>query len=176
MDFLVRFDRFLLNTVFQPFAHWFQDWTGKDSFFLARCFIFIHCFLAVLCDFEEDKIGVKLVFMIFLDLFLILFDIVFYLVAKSFYDHYNKPGLMSMVVIWLLPGRCIAMFGLLLTPILGLRYGLLHVVLEEGACICFLVFLYFLSCTPKPPSKSKVRKHIEKLKELFQINPQIQPA
>ena len=152
LQILQKIDDFLFDHIFQKFADWFQIETGKSCFFLAR----ILCWGLIV--FETAKLVFTYtstrVVILPIEIFLLLSVITMY--QKMEKISYRNPNTMN-------PGRIdMTNFAVRLSFIIVFLYLLIeHLVwgsLDKSLMLlfgCLIMYLYFISCTPKPPSLFK---------------------
>ena len=155
-------DSFLLDRVFQPFAHWFQDWTGKNNFSLSRVFIYISYFCHILYVLSSlflrkpsstGSVIIRVAFS-FLALFLMLWTIgnTEREVKGSLENALANPRKLSLQ--WV---RIFSVFLDISNLYIPNNESTLRLLTGILAGINFTLSIYFVSCTPKPPSTSKFR-------------------
>ncbi len=163
-------DDWLLDRVFQPFSDWFQKLTGKSCFFLAYASVALNAIASSVNDlFKGDEIAADRSWAHLSAFSMLTAGLFLYLVYVTESKwHTSKGG-----------GECLygneARVGGLLfflrQPVLlawGTSFsftfcmGIIKFTIEgcSGviAATTFVTTLYFASCTPLPPQKSKIRK------------------
>jgi len=167
-------DAFLIDKVFQKFAWWFQKLTSRTNFWLARvCFI-----IAALCYILW--IAVPFSSLSWLSGLIVSLTVVFYVTAMLWMVQrlekweeifLKKQGNQPTVNMLRVMGVFIRIMGLFICLIVGSQSILLYQMTEWLSFLFGLLFsaigvagVYFQSCTPLPPCKSKVREWLQAFK------------
>ncbi len=178
---LIMMDIWLLSAS-QRFSEKFQRLTGKTCFFLAKIFYLIQIIITVL-------------FLLFVYLAyppvvwaVLSIPALFFVRSRSRRvketekeeRFFFKKGLGhgNAYCLLLLPRRLSTSLTFLFFILLDVgRFNYFNLSLDVGI-LCEAVALYFRSCTPLPPSKSKVRKWLETAKEKIKgaLDPAPEPA
>lgn len=179
---LFEIDKFLLGKVFQPLSERIQDWTGLTCFRVARIlnlctFITLLClciFLVVVLPFIAFKIMISSAFLIAYGLPLLVNLLMakkYEAICKSMAQHGNP----AVIEFLMYRKKCVVIFILIFLGNFIPNTGILMATISVYHFFD-LLFMYFLSCTPKPPRKSKVKKLVEsvveKMKEVFDPVPE----
>lgn len=152
---IIKFDVFLLFKIFQKFAHWFQEVTGKNNFWLAR---------VVLCLGLIGDVTLSVFFrwriielIIVLDMIVLALNLVSIQRSENVYGSTNGKFLNPEI----LNGAISRIMWIVIAPLLILIFppSILY-------CVGILASNYFSACTPKPPAESKVKAW---LKSFFTI-------
>ncbi len=147
---------------FERFAHWVQAWTGKDNFFLAK-----------LCMVTYGGLNIwELYFLLhsgpwkwsYLQNY-ISFALGMYVAIKSnlhtlIAEQLTTPNFRNPLQITYRLWRGIYL-GFLLMSIVYLIQGKGYAV-EVVREVCFIAFLYLVSCTPMPPGESRAKMFLPK--------------
>lgn len=177
-------DKTLLD-LFERFSHRFQDWFGKDNFWLARVtlLLFLLCcffqWIFTLSGFPVVPIidGVLLAVM-----YIKIRD------GEMFVGFSGRSAIRNSFAICpcCRGQRFIFLFiWLIVTGLsfrLVLKFGIewvsiLLFVSHSLKWFCVVAVFYLAACTPKPPGKSKVRKFVEVIgKKLRDMIPSPEPA
>jgi len=165
-------DQWILDK-YERFGYWFQKMFGLDCFFLARaCCVFGYILIA--CWAYADKGYLSLVLAVVLGIppFLVGFLITTKIEqivkkeAASGFSNFLKTKGNTLRVPWLF------IFAVLSFIDIGrARYSFWM----SGWETVLISLMYFMSCDPMTPTKSKVRKALEKLRERFSPAPQTAP-
>ncbi len=167
-------DAFLIDKVFQKIAWWFQRLTGRTNFWLARiCYI-----VAALCYILW--IAVPFSSLSLLSGLIVSLTVAFYVAAmlwmvrrlekweEIFLKNQGDQPTANMLRVL---GVFIRIMGLFICLIVGSQSILLYQMtkwlsfLLGGPFVAIGVAgVYFQSCTPLPPCKSKVRECLEEFK------------
>lgn len=182
-----KLDTYLLNK-HQSFSGKFQDWFGKNNFFLGRISIILSVFFFIVSAFVEAQ-GNK-VYIIIAVPFPCVVGIFLYIASYGLEKEFgDKPEFMNPLVLWVREYRPAVVVTLLLfkVDIIVRMFKLIvsheyriKVANPTGqligdssdllSTILIGCFFYFISCTPKPPKSSKIKqltdKVIEKVREL----------
>ena len=176
-----KFDLAVLG-YFQGISDRVQEITAITNFFLARlCWIvmLVTELFNSLNNWRDNGFSVWLV--IGLVLYALITLIILFLINKGeqvcqtnpTFSNINQAGLSGMREFAL--GFCIVSLILNIPELLAFFAKDGHEFLKEFSrnlnILAYLSCLYFASCTPKPPSKSKVRKLIERLGEALSPSP-----
>ncbi len=159
---IVSLDLLVLEK-FERFADRFQIWTGKDCFFLAKSFLFLNMFLLLFRAVFIDRVNIASFLALF---FLIILIMYFYLVlielSKNEAYESLKNGLHNPFKVsgfFLRVGHLIFLiFFLAFSKYASLFFFLFYIFLVAE--------VYFASCTPLPPRKSKLRRIFSKKKKI----------
>ncbi|MFA5934157.1 MAG: hypothetical protein WC795_02995 [Candidatus Paceibacterota bacterium] len=184
---------FALLGFFQKISDWFQEWFGRDNFFLARA-----CVLLYILGYGI-YIG-SIILLLGMNSWLFMYILCCFFVSFIFSKGIDSlericrenPKFKNPGVIGLRTNRILSMFWIIfaissLLDILRLVFNQEYVsevgnkshliLLHSGECLeqlMFFVIPFFACCTPKPRKPSKVKKLVEKASEL--LAPQMQPA
>lgn len=180
----------LILRFFQRCCHWIQDWVGIDNFTLATMFLwgqfFIYLLSKILIDWQKGVSGTLILVTAF-DLFLLfLIRQIFNEYKDKYYTNQNFKNVLEEL--WY-PMRAIFIaLTLILLPhdiyngFLNIDSNILNQWGEKLFVVGAFVFrssIYIVSCTPKPPQKSKIKKLAEKAKEVVDTTlapaPTLQP-
>lgn len=152
-------DDFLIDTKFQPFAHWFQKLTGLTNFWLAKWCIFFYGTSYVLervineAYFDSGFVGMMLIPLI---------SIVFFITLDLDDKKWKNGGFMNenrIDTFWFF-SRILFLYICAFELVTGVVNVNFLFYLPE---MFYTATLYFFTCTPIPPSKSKIRKLYEKV-------------
>ena len=160
----MKYDLWLIDNIFQPFAHWFQKMTGKDNFDLAAVSISIGMIITFACDCIVKKYIIYCGF----DLYLLLTGILSsYLEQKNYYrenkgrqtlaynSNRNRFGLKFLRRFFLV---------MLVTSTVLLIYNFSLTSLKvEALTLGVTLHAHFNACTPLPPQKGKIQQAIKSL-------------
>lgn len=160
-----KIDTFLLNK-FQKIADFIQDWTGLHNFAVTYVLIGIWFIFRSLGIYLDKSILVAVFSAIFLLWMVYNNNFGFKLWKKN-------PTFSNVFISTLFIPRTVFryVFIFVLLGLLGNLYKiffqkpddvvklLANIFYKMSACLEFLI-LYFMSCTPKPPSQSKISKKI----------------
>ncbi|MFC1608577.1 hypothetical protein ACFL2R_00385 [Patescibacteria group bacterium] len=175
-----KFD-LLLVRICERFSHWTQRWFGLTNFWWAKIVIVIGMSMVVASIFfawpeaSNDvikNIGIGFFFCLYFCEFVQIFKLEKKVCSNLKFQNYAKQaGFLNRLVMQLV---------FFLGPI-GLRgadaliAGHLGLASLSASWICRIVSFYFASCTPLPPSESKVkkwiRKGVENVAEIFAPEP-----
>lgn len=170
-------DDFLIDEVFQKFAWWFQKLTGRTNFWLARASYLMAALFVIpwLIPFQLSPLPSSLVIMTILALLYLAATLWINQklkeIEKKFLERQSEEATVSQFRIVGVPLRIIGIFVCLI--ISGWSILFYKVTANMGFLwgIAFSVFsvkgLYFFSCTPLPPGKSKVKEWLKSLKAKF---------
>jgi hypothetical protein len=161
-------DKFLIEEVFEKFAHFFQKWTGLDNFFLARVAatlsLLVHIAGKVTCGYWTPFTPIIMLAQTFM--------IFFYIpsVERRVKGDLG-PGYKNFLVasspdtrrffFWM---NTINLLIFSTAPSWQFGYHTLSYTL-------FTCTLYFAACTPKPPSKGKIKEMLESLTQSWRCEP-----
>lgn len=161
-------DNWLLDKVFERFAHWFQKLTGRDNFFLAHACNFFSFLLMMASQWLKKGTDLSMLFIIFT---LSLGLSVWVWIAQRQYEIVDKPQkcrnqdradpfmtsmricLNCIMIVFILAITCQA-FQKRECPNIPLLFALAFVY------CCF----YFSSCTPLPPQEGKMKSWISRIR------------
>ncbi len=159
MKWFIRIDDFLINWIFQRFAHWFEKITGLNNFWLARfcvCIFALVPFLKYVMGETYSPTWAPLHALTPVVVVLIFFKVINQTEQETManlqfgvantYRIYPQTRLLVVFIA----------ITLLIFSMLGLEQSILLVI-----------FYYFLACTPRPPSKSLFKKWLEKIQQMF---------
>ena len=168
----MKIDSWLIDSVFQPFSHWFQRLTGKDNFYLARMVLYTQLFCVGIMT---TWFPLVLIFLLLLCPFVTIALIKIISITENVCHedlvsgcrnrYYNAP----MVVLT----RMFAVFSFFLLQMQMVRMEIdIGFVTGMSAahftvCISVIIVLYLCACTPLPPGESKIRKWLNSLKGSF---------
>ncbi len=176
-------DRFLLGK-FQAFSDFFQDLVGVNNFWLARLSLvvaslisaFIVCLIFFLPIYSSMvKIIITIIFTSIGFMCVRIFSAVVDAIEQQCFE--NKTSRNNLEVS-MMPGRIFFLF-MCLAVIVFLVYMIMNMppinsesLIDNIAIVAGMIhwifvtcFLYLLSCTPKPPKTSKVKKLFKKLSQ-----------
>ncbi len=163
---MIPFDVWLLDR-FQRFAEWWQKLTGKDCFFLARLMIACHMLhmatigLFVLIFTEKspfDHMPAILISTVWLYIIRVLETEARSDISRGCRNRgYIDFIAFRLVVIIANP----LILGGTLKIYFGLELPFAFALFSSLCFVWYIPFAYFLSCTPLPPAKSKIREWIE---------------
>jgi hypothetical protein len=175
METLYKIDQFILQK-FQTVQDFFQEWTGATCFLFARMFLLLayalgafSSFIAIIMKEEYSQAGIFIAISSGICAYWFLFV---GRVEKSTLENLQTRnpleetfGLFRILllgfVIWDLPSILeVATFDIITVEDHIKR---LRVIGNATWSVSFAFCIYFLGCTPKPPSKSKFRKLAESL-------------
>ncbi len=174
---MIRIDQKILNLT-QRFSDWVQSLFGITSFDIAKYFIIPTIVLLQITDDVLDIINGKSTTF----LMTVWALSVAYLVPKQINKIKNlvisNPTSRNPLEIILIGPRCqllifLPMFTFFFLSIVKLEIGVLITLVNT---FLLLFNLYLMCCTPKPPSKSKIKKAIEKIKSVRISLPQASPS
>ena len=177
-------DKTLLD-FFERFSHWFQEMFGKDNFWLARVFSWFFCFLCFytwlvpIQNFPQIPIIDSLMF------FLMRWKIREGESSVSYSG--DNPSKNKMAISsWEQGSRLRWLIFFIVISILSIRSyalnnfetsSLLMAIVNIAKFICIVCIFYLAACTPKPPSKNKVRKFVEGIgKKIRTLIPSHEPV
>ena len=182
-------DNWLLDCVFQPASDWVQKIIGWNNFTLARVTVVLWFLASYIYDSIKSLEATPL-------MKTVTFITPVILISMSYIEEWIFMNERSIKQIGLILNSlrvrlrlirrlnlilCAFMFLYLFLSLL-LRSSITQVAVISRICTCvgvitYLAFFYFLSCTPLPPGKSKLKKLIEGLKERARsLEPKAQPA
>ncbi len=178
-------DKFIL-ALYQDTADLIQKIFGVDNFMLAKLALFIqipvYFFLTwVLDDYKFNPINI--IFILIMALYLTLFYRMItdfeHMTRKHGNMYFKNPAVIKLEFlrgVWLI-FLSISIFYLLRSLFLlyVMNYNekeLLSLYLRVILDFLVVSMAYFASCTPKPPTKSKVTQLMEKLVQLLQPEPE----
>lgn len=185
MNTILNIDALMLNKI-QQICDWFQDWFGIDNFTIAKIVrIIVIIFFAILitCSFLRGVVLIDGLYFFTFSTMIFFFSMIF---KEGEENCKNNPSFGNPLVIKLGVVRSIL---LLLSFVLVLFlpkniyflatyniadkefYSQLESFILGIRDILFSLYLYFGSCTPKPPKTSKVKKLLGKEMELFSPSP-----
>ncbi len=153
----------ILIAFFEKIAHKFQDWTGKNNFWLVRATVFVYIAITLM-NFEKDQ-SLHIAFVMVMIISFMFLRISFKaesLVSKNgkFKNVLSQPNLFVAVV-------RIGYVGLLIVRpaveyVKDFNLSASEISSISGNC-AFMCILYFICSTPKPPSDSKIKKLLQSL-------------
>lgn len=173
MNFLFVVDAFLMDRIFEPFAHWFQKLTGKTNFWLCRQALLLSLifYLIIFVYYgKEDIIGVLLLFLIFFAIPCKLTYDAQYKEEKRFLNNDYLKGCKNPARKTEWKWRIFRIVtGLFLICVLALFADDI-IRMKDYICSLFvvahftlMVFNYFSACTPLPPGTSKIKEWFNKI-------------
>jgi hypothetical protein len=155
------FDDFLIDKVFEPFAHWFQKLTGKDCFWLAEIIIGLYI---ILYGWEislesENMLLFALRFAVFGSFLIFVYirqthqwrEHTYRNLDKGFANPLRKIPILR-ILLWIVAFLTLIPFNWF----------------TVADSITLLCWAYLISCTPLPPGQSKLKKWLEKLGSYLQ--------
>lgn len=156
--------------VFQKFSNFFQKATGKTCFFLARiCFILCSALFGlsflVFASFHKDGALAALSLISICCFLSIASDIQKKEDGLGSEEHFANEALETLSLFRISIVFFIFIFFLLSTAFKGERTAGLRVL--KISYLFMIAGLYFVSCTPLPRGKSRIREWIESLSKLF---------
>lgn len=165
-----KIDDWLFDRVFEKkIAHWFQRWTGKTNFFLAKVSISIGCLVMSL-----PKGSLPLNLSVLVAFYCLVLLILFLGVIISFEKRYEeiemKESAINISRLRDRPIRFISVVSAIALVVFSTEQQLLQLMFW----IPFLSTTYFLACTPLPPGTSKCRQKWNSL--LAKINSALAPS
>ena len=176
LETLKLIDDWLMDCVFQPFQNWFQRLAGKNCFFLAYVTTFVFLFARLvngLCHknpiwIDTPVITIFVALVMAIEVFTIRMDFLaqggdkILCANHARIDSTHCRNRRVMIFVWLI------LSPLLL--ILVIRPTLEHLSFEISFA-AFPATHFFVSCTPLPPQRSKIRQWLSQLragiKQLF---------
>jgi hypothetical protein len=179
----IDIDVFLLEKVFQKISNFFQRTTGLTCFFLAKSAVLVTWSAMVISIFAIPNIN------FLLRAFFIICSFIYILIIWALVSSWDerekiltaRPNFMNPAAITFSPIRMLALFNFFLT-LLFMRGEVWqpYLISSRYLKICFVfivIYCYFASCTPLPPGKSRIRKWIESLGNMFvKKSPVLRPA
>ncbi len=170
----------LFLSKFQIFSDWVQNYFGINNFFIAKITYAttITCYFIMIIFYYLAGIDVLGYFYIFSSIFFIFIPWVFvyqaekmnasYPAYKNFLEEYlfhERVFLTVMILLTLLsfPAEIHSLFDP--SHVSKEQYKNLKGLFFDLAWIFIFMFVYFGSCTPKPPTKSKIKKLKEEISE-----------
>ncbi len=179
---LNNLDSYLIDKIFQRFAHWWQELTGLTNFWIAKwmyvCTAILATFLLIVWAVLTNMPTFfnSIVYLILTLVFILMIHGIFILEMKDKEFTKKHSGVINegringvgrrvlgliVTVIFLINFLYFFMDNIkLLLEIFTITYFFLQV--------CYFIGVYFEDCTPLPPGKSKLKKWNEKT--LFKIN------
>jgi len=164
-------DDILLDKIFQRISNFFQRTTGLTCFFLAKIAIVASWSAMVIWIFTLPDLHYLL------RILLAICSLIYLLIVWVHLNAYDEKedalssrvNVMNSSVITDFPIRMLAWFFLITTSISSEgRQPYLISSRYLRICLVFVVvYLYFASCTPLPPGKSRIRKWLESLGNMF---------
>ena len=159
MDILIWFDQFLIEVIFERFAHWFQRLTGKTCFWMARfsmCVLFVTIGIDIgvsLCQYKAADLLMNVIVGGF------LISVIPGAIQKV--ERKVVPGVRNYLAIatWPVLIRSYSVITLMLNLIFF--PALQKPPTGQVGYLALIMTIYFMSCTPLPPGKSKIKKWLE---------------
>ncbi len=189
MLLLYKFDTFLVNK-YQKISDKFQENFGKDNFFLAKVFLTTSIVLSTLSsmikiyngkDAQTNLLSTGLL-IVFLNLFSFLVVYFFIEINKKIVSSFENPlkiALRNFRLIIIALELVMHSTDIIKTfeSFFVIKKDFLISVsyLQVSHIMAYISLLYFVSCTPKPPSKSKVKILLEKLVSALEPKPMLEP-
>lgn len=160
-----KIDDWMINNVFQKFAHWTQRTFGINNFIWARMLDFVWLSIAI----YQDIFSVYWLFFVCIHFLLFLIFYVHILGAECICakenngTRYLNPARMSDLF------ACCRLWMVSIVPFAVLKIFSkgLYESGDDIKYISFVLYFYFVACIPLPPCKSKIRKMTEKLAEML---------
>ena len=188
MSIIVFVDLFLIENVFERFAHWFQRLTGKTNFWLANVSLLLIIF-TVGMDSALD-VAQGNMFGAFCLTFFSAITVPIFRFATYIAERRSVPGMRNgsaidpisifiRIAIFLIPGLYeISPVITDMTSQMPLSIRVIGHWVDLVQSCGFICFFYFMACTPLPPRKSKMKQWAEKLSETWSSiwEPSPQPA
>ena len=170
----MRCDNWLIDNVFQPFAHWFQRMTGKDNFYLSLLSL-VTCIFATMClDVIENNTFVS--YSYHLITYIIMF--LFLSICESKYKQKNrdcdiltcntlrKDCAVELMRFILTAFVFISSIIIIFSICFSNKTDVLHItklLLRQSISVLLDCYIYFIVCTPLPPQKGKIGQTIKAL-------------
>ncbi len=179
-------DLWILSKVFQKFSTWSQNTFGLTNFWWTRFFLkigFIAMTINIIINFKVDAyawiIFLQSVFWLFMLVFVLGIDKLCIKLEKRYtkgHKHVNKrikTLFMSRVMYSVLSGWNFVLLLILIVKTRGLGENILPDIMVSTVPIC----LYFISCTPLPPSQSKLKVWLKNMKKKATkvLSPEVEP-
>jgi hypothetical protein len=169
----IHIDVFLLDKIFQRISNFFQKKTGLTCFFLAKTSVLVTWSTMVISIFAIPNINFLL--RIFFTICSLIYLLIIWALISSWDEREEilaaKGNVMNPMAITGHPIRMMALSNVILVSLLMRGKGWQsYLVSSRYLKICFIfvmIYLYFASCTPLPPGKSRIRKWIEYLGNMF---------
>lgn len=180
LDLINKLD-FNILKFFQKKADYVQDLTGIRSFFLTYICMGAAAFFALITCIERiETNNFPTQSIIALIILVVLFSVI-----SSINEHRRRYGHEGVVLIFALILYIMRLSGLIIT-LLSIFFDLLLIptgkykdgisgVYPDAIFMFYAMCLYFCSCTPKSPRKSRFKKLIEKIKSISLV-PQLSPV
>jgi len=180
MSFFTFIDKFLLHKVFEPISYWFQRQFGWDCFSLAN-FFRVLISLCALClsvfSFQGEKYpqGVfqfsgAVIYFFFVGNW--MEEVSTKVRGRGFRNHLEISTMMFFLRI-IFTYRSLMVIGSLISSIYMARPSRF---IDNIFVLCMWLFIYFLSCTPLPPSEGKFQKWFKSLLKKLSSEPLSEPA
>ncbi len=159
-------DDFLLN-LFQRFSDWSYEYFGVSNFCWARITSCTAMFIIPVMGIGQ----VSWFMSVFLPLLMLFARLEFIkrVEEETLHNSEEKGCVNNEAMHWNI--RLWQVFSLFWAIPLFPRFPLLVIFL-----LFIILSLYFIACTPKPPTKSKLRKLLETLRKTWLIAPEPTPA
>ncbi len=161
----MKLDDWLIDNVFQRFAHWFQRMTGKDNFYLATC----SGMISVLVGFYINALLNSHPIDYLITCSMVGVIIGSSIISKKRYEGENRgtltptlnsernrtyPTLFRVLFLGVGFGHIIILISIIITASHWSK--ILEEILLEVLLLGFIGHLYFVACTPLPPQKGKI--------------------
>lgn len=164
-------DAFLLEKVFQKFSNFFQKTTGKTCFFLAKIAIILSSsFMIISVVAIPDKNFLPLLIFLALVYACIIWCLTNLIDSKE-RRIFKSGAFVNHGKLALFPLRLLSWFLLLLEIIICRGKGWeKHMTSARYLQICaafFICWVYFSSCTPQSPGKSRIKEWVKSLGKFF---------
>lgn len=185
---LAKFDTWLLNK-FEKFTQWWQRTFGQNCFWWAKFFDFVGFILLILCFIETSRFySLKLIPLILATGLYAFGSLTFFLIFIPIYEHRitsnHTSGLANPLKVVFSDVRVMLNLYYLVMNVYvlwagagGYSYYWTFFLFVVGLLFFPIAVLYFVSCDPLPPCKSRVRQFadsvIEKIKEI--LSPPLAP-
>lgn len=167
-----KLDDFLLDRFFQKTANWVQLNIGYDCFLLSRFCLSIYALTLIVSSvmdpvtltYTEARLPLAVFYFVLLSSALYISHKVEYLcktgVGAGSSTFVNPLKSRSLLRIFFIVSSVVGTAGDLMSIFFaGKRLYIAHVLVE----IFSVGFIYYLSCTPLPPAKSKAKEFIENI-------------
>lgn len=175
-----KIDAFFLKKA-QKISDWIQDWFGVSNFFLARIFLLFFFVTALMLRIIEFITSKNDSWWVFITLMELLAVTLFYFIIKLAEEKcLSNPTFLNpyqirlyLLRIMYLIFTIFAIFLLFSPHDLDSKsedFVLSHMLIDKLALfreLFCLLLLFFASCTPKPPQKSKIKKFIESMSQVL---------
>ena|ERR1700733_13506346 len=187
MDLFVRLDRFILEQVFERFAHWFQRLTGKTNFWLAKLSRYV-LVLSTVVDIVLRSMRDNVLDVAILVFFSVVFIPRFGMIIREMESRPLRGVRNDAAIspIWMC-ARMLAVLFLASSQIIlvaDMVYGVpfsRHVGeywLRQIEFLSYDCLFYFIACTPLPPGNSALKQWAEGFSQKWESlwRPTGQPA